>query len=164
MRYTKVELRKAFIEADRLLHMRPVSVTEVEAILKPYHDCTGILDNDGETADSARSMIFALTADAYRAVGDMESAAEWYRQASNISPGGHYQIYAHLVVKHGLSGHYADALAAVELGRQRWEQRPIGERVRLKINAWRMWLDPEGREISASKDKNLQFLRQHVPA
>ena len=162
MKYTAAELRKAFIEADRKLNQRPVSVGEVQAILTPYYDCTGVGDAEGEMADAARSMIFALTADAYRETGDIASAAQWYRRASKISPGGHFQIYAHLVVKHRLDDHYPNALAALELGRKQWKQRSILERVALNICAWRMWLDPKGREISASQNSDLRFLRQHV--
>jgi hypothetical protein len=162
MTYTAAELRKAFIEADRKLRKKPVSVADVEATLQPYYACTGIADREGEMVEAARSMIFALTADAHRSVGDAVSAAEWYRRASRISPGGHFHIYAHLVVKHRLADHYGDALVALELGDDQWGKRPLLERVILTIGGWRMWLDPEGREILANKSEDLRFLREHV--
>jgi hypothetical protein len=103
-------------------------------------------------------MVFALTADAYRGEGRVHEAAAWYRHASTISPGGHAIIYAHLVCKHGLTEFYDDAFRTLVEHRRRWFARPVIERFFLRLVAWRMWMDKEGREIARTEASDYEFL------
>lgn len=164
MKYSRYEVRSALLAANRLIHCVPVSAEKVSATLAPYFDCDGfhqIPDGD-EKGEALRSMIFALTADGYREEGRFLEAAEWYRKASAISPGGHAAIYAHMVCKHRLSASYADALNILEINSQRWKARPLFYRIYWRIRTWRSWCYRDARDISFSVEKNLLFLRAEI--
>jgi hypothetical protein len=133
MRYTKAQIGEAFIIVRRMMHGAKPRAHEIIQVLQPYHDCTEIGDINSALHESTRSMIFALTADAYRIEGDAQQAAEWYRKASSIYSGGHAELYAHLVCKHKLSEFYSDALRTLQENQCRWKARSLTNRIYFSI-------------------------------
>lgn len=108
-----------------------------------------------------RSSIFALMGDAYRREENVQLAAQWYRRASAISPGGHAIAFAYMVCKHQLADFYNDALATLEAHQRRWLAKPMMRRILLRIG---MWAGREGRDLARSEKHALEFLRQHAMA
>ena len=108
-----------------------------------------------------RSSIFALMGDAYRRDGNVQLAAQWYRRASAISPGGHAVVFAYMVCKQQLVDFYNDALATLEQHQRRWLAKPIMTRILLRIG---MWARRDGRDLARSEKHALEFLRQNAMA
>jgi len=164
MRYRRSLILEALLHANRLLNGRVRPADEIAQVLRPFYNCTSIEGARSQRhEDLLRSLIFALTADAYRREGSVHEAAILYRHASTISPGGHATIYAHLVCKHRLSDFYADALRTLQEYRRRWLAKPRIVRILLRLFAWRTWADKEGREITRSEDGDYQFLIENAP-
>ena len=80
-----------------------------------------------EASNRALSLVWAATGDAYRETGDFVTAAEAYRTAGSFRPGSFYaDVYAKMVLEHGLSDHYEAALVAFD----------EGERLHRQARAW----------------------------
>ena len=159
MRYSRKQISKALVAANRLLNTAVSPAAKVAAVLNPYMDCKEVEGASGQLHEDIRSGIFAVMGDAYRREGNVDLAAKWYRRASLISPGGHAPIYAHLVCKHQLAEFYDDALRTLQEHQRRWRAKPIILRFLLQVRAW---ADRQGREIARSEKDDLQFLLQHV--
>ena len=158
MRYAKNQITKALLKAGRLLK-GPAPAVRIAEVLNPYMDCTEVAGVSGQLHEDIRSSIFALMGDAYRRDGNVQLAAQWYRRASAISPGGHAATFAHMVCKHQLADFYNDALAALEQHQHRWRAKSIMTRILLRL---RMWAKRESREIARSEKGDTEFLRQHA--
>lgn len=162
MTYTKEEVAPILLRANRMLDDHRIPAEDVVATLEPLHNCTNITGMSEKNRMAAVSMIYALTADAYRKEHNFAEAAIWYRKASEFSPGGHAEIFAHMVCKNELKDFYRDAYTILLESKVSWERRNWFERAYLTIMAWRWWFDPEGREISFSKKRNLEFLEKEL--
>jgi len=159
VRYRRKQIAKALVTARRALKGPETPVAKVAAVLNPYMDCTEIEGLTGPSHEDTRSEIFALMADAYRCEGNVELAAKWYRRASQLSPGGHALVYAHIVCKHQLAEFYDDALKTLQEHQRHWRAKPIITRI---LRWLRLWFDRPQREIAHSEKQDLAFLLQRV--
>jgi hypothetical protein len=164
VRYSKSQISRALLTAQRLLKGPVLPATRIAQVLNPYMDCTEVGGVRGQLHDDMRSSIFARMGDAYRREGNVQMAAQWYRRASRISPGNHATAFAHMVSKHELADFYNDALETLEAHRRRWLAKPIILRFLLRIVGGPKWSDPEGREIASGEKRALKFLREHAMA
>ena len=160
MRYSEPELTKALVTARRYLKIQG-PVAKVATTLSRYMDCTDIIGLSGRPHEDLRSQIFAVMAEAYRVEGNVPLALKWYRRASSISSSGYAPIYARLVCENQATEFYEDALKNLEEHLARWFERPLRQRFFLRL---RKWFSSEHRELARSKDRDLEFLRQHAVA
>jgi hypothetical protein len=163
VRYSRNQIAKALLAANRLLKGPVCPAARVAEVLSPYMDCTEVREANGQLHEGARSSIFATMGDAYRRDGNVQLAAQWYRRASVISPGDHVPIYAYMVCKHQLADFYSDALATLEEHQRRWLTKPVLVRL-FRWIALRTWADTERREMARNGKSALDFLRQHALA
>jgi hypothetical protein len=89
-----------------------------------------------------RSIVCATTADCYRELGDVQTAAEWYRRAGQSWKGGGFPpIYADMVLQHGLEDDYEFALDCLRHSLAEWQAKPFLVRVFWHVaSGW--WLKP----------------------
>ena len=159
MRFSKKQISKALVAAERVLQEDPRPAARVAGVVNPYMNCTEVEGANGEEHEDLRSAIFAALGDAYRCEGNVELAAKWYRRASQLSTGRHARVYAYIVCKHQLAEFYGDALKVLQDDQLRWATKPL----RARFIRWvRAWTNAQKREIERSEKRNLQFLRQNV--
>ena len=74
----------------------------------------------------ARAMVCAVTGDCHRGLGDVRTAAEWYRRAGQCHKAcGFAAIYADMVLQHWLDDHYEVALDYLRQSLADWQSRPL---------------------------------------
>jgi predicted Zn-dependent protease len=161
VRCTRKQIAKALDTARRLLKKSPQPAAQVAAALNPYVGCTEIEGVSGRLHEDMRSAIFALMADAYRREEKIELAAKWYRRASQLSPGDHALVYAHMVCKHQLTEFYDDARTIIRDHSRRWKEKSLFTRFVLRLG---MWANRETREIARNEKLDHEFLRQNTVA
>jgi hypothetical protein len=161
VRCRKKQVLNALLAARRLVKREARPAANVAALLNPIMGCTEIEGISGRPHEEMRSSIFAAMGDAYRCEGNVELAARWYRRASQLFPGAHARVYAHIVCKHQLAEFYQDALKVLDDYHREWLSKPLRTRCMLRLG---MWLDREERAISRAQKQDLDFLRQHAVA
>jgi hypothetical protein len=162
VRYNRNQIAKALLAARRLLNGPVCPAARVAEVLSLYMDCTEVAGaGDPLQEQDIRSAIFAAMGDAYRRDGNVQLAAQWYRRASAISPGGHAPIYAYMVCKHQLTDFYSDALGTLEEHQRRWLGKPLWARL---LRRMATWTNSQRREIIRNEKSALEFLRQHALA
>jgi hypothetical protein len=161
VRCTRKQITRALATARRLLKKSPQPAAQVAVALNPYVGCTEIEGVSGRLHEDMRSAIFALMAEAYRREEKIELAAKWYRRASQLSPGDHALVYAHMVCNHQLTEFYQDAQTIVRDHYRRWKEKSLITRSFLRLG---MWLNRETREIARSEKRDHEFLRQNTVA
>ena len=159
MRCNSKQVAKALDKARRLLKKGAQPAAQVAAVLNPYMGCTELDGVSGRLHEDMRSAVFALMGDAYRLEGNVELAAKWYRRASQLSPGEHALVYAHMVCKHQLADFYQDAQIIARDYYRRWKERSLITRFFLRLG---MWMNSETREVLRSEKRDHEFLRQNT--
>jgi hypothetical protein len=116
-------------------------------IIRPYADCEeySVPDhapNPDGGLRKARSIVCAITADCYRELGDVGTAAAWYRRAGQSwKVGGFPGIYADMVLQHGLDDHYGAALDYLRHNLTDWQSKSLLARLYWHVvSGW--WLRP----------------------
>jgi hypothetical protein len=141
-------LLAAIRSGRRLLRLRPDPQGALE-IIRPYADCQEYAvgervkpEDRDKLVRVIRSMVCAATADCYRKLGDVRTAATWYRRAGeNWKVGGFPPLYADMVLRHGLEDHYEAALDCLRHSLADWRAKPFLVRVYWHV-ASRWWLRP----------------------
>jgi hypothetical protein len=119
---------------------------------------------DPEADRIARGALCAVTGDCYRLLGEVATAADWYRRAARHWQGGlGYPFFcAALVVKHWLAGHYQIALDCLRSEEAYWRSKPLLYRFSHSLRTlW--WLYPLGwkqRWRERSLSRRLEALNQ----
>jgi hypothetical protein len=95
-------------------------------------------------------------------LGEIQTAADWYRRASeNWKAGGYPPIYADMVVRHGLVDHYETALDCLKFNRADWAGRPLLVRLYYHLTSmW--WIHPSMWQLRLRARKVLQRLEALV--
>jgi hypothetical protein len=112
------------------------------AMLEPFCSITEFAGATPEQNLKLRSMIYGTAGDCYRALGDMATAADWYRRASEQwKEGGYPSLYAEMVIANRLVDHYQNALDCLKHDRARWKARPLSTRVYYNVVSkwWLHW-------------------------
>jgi hypothetical protein len=118
-------------------------------IIRPYADCGEYSagervqpKNRDRLLRAVRSMVCAVTADCYRELGDVRTAAEWYRRAGQSwKVGGFPALYADMVLRHDLDDHYEVALDYLRHNLADWQSKPFLVRLYWHVaSGW--WLRP----------------------
>jgi hypothetical protein len=135
----------AVFRADKHLRVfRPDPSRALEVIQSVQED-TDFASDDPQANCIVRCAVCAVTADCYRMLGDVTTAAEWYRRAAGHWKGGlgYSFFYTDMVVKHGLAGHYRTALECLRHEEEYWRSKPLLYRFyRGLTSLW--WLCPSG--------------------
>jgi hypothetical protein len=119
---------------------------------------------DPQAVRIARCALCAVTGDCYRLLGDVTTAADWYRRAAGHWQGGlaYPFFYADLVVRHQLSGHYQIALDCLRNEEAYWRSKSVLYRFWHSLRSmW--WLHPSGwkqRWREKSLSRRLEALSQ----
>jgi hypothetical protein len=119
---------------------------------------------DLQAARIALGALCAVTGDCYRMLGDVATAADWYRRAAGHWQGGlgYPFLYADLVVQHQLAGHYQIALDCLRSEEAYWRSKPLLSRLSHSLRGlW--WLYPSGwkqRWRERSLSRRLEALNQ----
>jgi hypothetical protein len=96
------------------------------AIILPYGDCVDFIDAPPLASRIVRSLVCAVIADCYREMGEVVTAAEWYRRASESRKrGGYPSLYADMVISHKLADHYENALDCLKESKANWKAKPL---------------------------------------
>ncbi len=141
-------LRAAFRSGRKLSGLWPAPQKALE-IIRPYADCERYVAGERvkpEDRDKllrvVRSIVCAVTADCYREMGDVRTAAEWYRRAGESwEAGGFPPFYADMVLRHRLDDHYEAALGFLRHNLANWKAKPFLVRVFCHVvSGW--WLKP----------------------
>ena len=161
VRFRKKQIDNALLAARRVIKREARPAAGVAAALNSVMACTEIEGVTGRPHEELRSIIFAVMGDAYRAEGNVELAAKWYRRASQLFPGDHARVYAHVVCQHQLTDFYQDALKVLEDYHREWLTKPFSTRFGLRL---KRLLNREERAITRAAQQDLDFLRQHSVA
>ncbi len=118
-------------------------------IIRPYADCEEYATGEQVKPEERekllrviRSIVCAVTADCYREMGEVRTAADWYRRAGESwKVGGFPAIYADMALRHGLDDHYEPALDYLRHSHADWKAKPLLDRVYWHVvSGW--WLKP----------------------
>lgn len=105
---------RALKECERLMRARRTDCREVLAILEPFRESSGFPDASPDRSAVAMSLVCATFGDCYRELGEIATAANWYRRAGNHREAtGFAECYADMVVKNKLRDHYQSALCSL---------------------------------------------------
>jgi hypothetical protein len=108
------------------------------AIIEPYSRFQEFDWTTPQQSRTIRSLVCALTADCYRALDEVQTAAAWYRRAGETRKGGvDPALYADMVLSHGLADHYKTALQQLRDKETEWGSKPL--LVRLYYNVISLW-------------------------
>lgn len=132
------------------------------SLVENLHDWQPKPEVTVEQETMLRSMIAAVTADSYLALKRYTEAADWYRQAATFSKlTGFGTIYADLVLQHGLTDHYASALASADASRKAWLDRPLLQRIFYRVvSPW--WLDVQMWRLTLTESRIIQDLKDRI--
>jgi hypothetical protein len=112
------------------------------AIMEPYRNCDQYTWVTPAQNQRIRCIVCAITADCYRELREIETAAVWYRRAGECLKGGIFPaIYADMVLAHGLAEHYATALEQLQDQQASWRSRPWLLRLYYEVVSF-WWLHP----------------------
>ncbi|MEM1446995.1 MAG: hypothetical protein AAGF84_13130 [Planctomycetota bacterium] len=134
------------------------------ALIEQLHDWQPKPDVTPEQETTLRSMIHMVTADSYLALKRFAEAADWYRRASEYSQvTGFAIIYADLVLTQKFREHYEPAYAAAAVTRSAWLDRPLTQRIYLRIvSPW--WLDLKHWRLTLNEGRIIQQLKERIDA
>jgi hypothetical protein len=156
MQFPRAAIRRAVSESRRIIRSGDATGARLLALLKPYHECTGIDGMPEGLQAEAIALLFSLVADGYRADRRPDAAASWYARASEIGH-AHADRYAQMVIEHRLTDFYSDARATL--------QRLAGARtrpgLRKRWRAFRVWW--ELGESTPPFDRASCFYRLSLP-
>jgi hypothetical protein len=111
---------RALKQCETLLRAKLPNYHKVLELLEPFRHCNGFPDVTSDESNVVMSLLCATFGDCYRELGDVETAAKWYRQAGTYSEGtGFAEIYGAMVVAHGLRDHYQPALCSLRASKER---------------------------------------------
>jgi hypothetical protein len=112
------------------------------AIILPYGDCVDFVDATPLTSRKVRCLVCAVIADCYREAGEVVTAADWYRKASESwKVGGYPSLYADMVITHKLADHYENALDCLKESKANRKAKPLLTRLYYHIiSMW--WINP----------------------
>ena len=129
--------------ADRYLRgFRPNPRRALDVVQSVQEDAE-LAGADPQANRIVRGAICAVTGDCYRMLGEVTTAADWYRRAAGHWKGGlgYPFLYADMVVEHRLTGHYRIALDCLRHEEAYWRSKPLLYRVYHNLNSlW--WLYP----------------------
>ena len=132
----------------RLSGLRPDPEGALE-IIRPYADCEAYAagerfgpKNVDRRLRIVRSLVCANVADCHRELGDVRTAAEWYRRAGqSLKEGGCPALYADMALRHELDDHYEVALDYLRHSLAVWQAKPLLVRLFWHVvSGW--WLHP----------------------
>jgi len=161
MKYSRSEIRSAYVAADRLVNSGRCTGDDVFAITRPFHDCTEVEGISPQFQRDSIGLLYALTGDGYRVAKRYRESAEWYRKASGFTC-IHGEVYAHMVWKNRLSAHYDAALETAKRRKKKEPRASILARVGEALSKPSLLLDRDWIEIVLARASTMRHLEAAV--
>lgn len=161
---TRQEVGDAVREASRYLQGMRQDPARALTVLEPYRECEEFSECTPDEARKLRSIVCVVIADCYRELGQVRTAAEWYRRGGRSFKGGGLAfLYADMVIQHQLQEFYDDALDWLEKSQAIWQATPLITRVFYHvITCW--WLYPSQWRMRFRERQLIREMRALVSA
>jgi hypothetical protein len=128
-------------ECAWLLRAKQPDYHKVLELLEPFRECNEFTDVEPDASAVAMSLLCATFGDCYRELGEVATAANWYRRAGSYREAtGFAEYYADMVVKHQLRDHYQPAFCSLRASREKNQKTSLLARAYYNaVSMWKCW-------------------------
>jgi hypothetical protein len=146
---------------ERFLRARQPDYRKALQLLEPFRECHGFHDATADASALVMSLLCATFGDCYRELGEVVSAANWYRRAGGYREGtGFAEYYADMVVKHQLRDHFQVALSSLRASAEQKQTTPALRRAYYNVvSIWKCW---SAWHMSQQTDRLIRILGESI--